>query len=70
MLFEVVSEAIGVNEWNEMCAGVDHGMCCLLGLGKVRKMCVIEATKMFLGDGWGRRRMNGERNPQPMKIIV
>ena len=50
----------GVNEWNEMSAGVDHGMCCLLGLGKVRMMCVIEATKVFLGDGWGRRRMNEE----------
>ena len=53
-----------------MRAGVDHGMCCLLGLGKVRKMCVVEATKVFLEDGWGRRRMNGERIPQPAVDIV
>ena len=67
---ECVSEAVGLNEWNEMRAGVDHRMCCLLELGKVRKMCVIEATKVFLEDGWGKRRMNGERNPQPAAIIV
>ena len=39
--------------------------CGLLGLGKVRKMCVVEATKVFLEDGWLSRRMNGEHNPQP-----
>ena len=29
-----------------------------------------KATKAFLEDGWGRRRMNGERNPQPVEIIA
>lgn len=36
------------NEWIEMRAGVDHVVCLFLGLGKMRKMCVIEAIKMFL----------------------
>ena len=27
VLFEVVSEAVGGNVWNEMRAGVDHGLC-------------------------------------------
>ena len=70
VLMECVSEAVGVSEWNEIRAGVDHGRCCLLGLGKVRKVCVIEAAKVFLEDGWGRRRMNEERNLQPAVIIV
>ena len=70
VLFGVVSQAVGVNEWNEMRAGVYHGMCCLPGLGKVRKMYVIGAAKVFLEDGWGRRRMNRERNPQPADITV
>ena len=30
VLFEVVSESVGGNEWNEMRAGVDHGMYFLL----------------------------------------
>ena len=59
-----------MNEWNEMRTGVYHGMCCLLGLGKVQKICLIEATKVFLEDGWGRRRMNEERNPQPEVNVV
>ena len=57
---ECVSEAVGVSgDWIEMRASVDHLMCCLHGLVKVHKMCVIEATKVFLEDGWGRRRTNG-----------
>ena len=46
--YEVVSEAIEGNEWNEMRAGVDQEMFFLFGLGKVQNMCIIEATMMYL----------------------
>ena len=55
--------SVSENEWNEMRAGVDYGMCCLFGLGKVRKMCVTEAVKVFLEDGWRKRGINGDRTP-------
>ena len=32
-----------------MRAGVDHGMCFLLELGKVRKVCIIDAKNVFFG---------------------
>ena len=35
VLFEVISDFVEGTEWNEMHAGVDHGICFLLGLGKV-----------------------------------
>ena len=53
VLMECVSKAVGVSEWNETRAGMDHGMCCLLELGKVQKMCVVEATKVFLENWMG-----------------
>ena len=42
----------------------------LLGLGKLRKMCVIEATNVFFENVWRKRRMDGDRNPQPVDIVA
>ena len=53
-----------------MRASADHGMCCLLRQGKVRKMCVMEATKVFLEDRWRRRKMNGDRNSKAAETVA
>ena len=46
MLLEVIKEFVEGNERDEKSAVVDHGVCFLLVLGKVSKMCVIEAIKV------------------------
>ena len=68
-LLNIVTDSIGMNEWDERKREDDHGMCILLGLGKGKNRRVTVAMKEFLEMAWNKRARYVGQAIQPAIVV-